>query len=319
MFYHRSSAETCAPPGPDFAQLQQQRDEKMRGLERARDVSEGLKLAGRSLAGLVGARIPEGEDVAFDVRADIQRLEDEVTPQERQMLASHGLQIPAGMKRSNLVKMGLIPQHFRGQEATRERESREGIARRGLESREAAAQTTATAKAQKEAKLSEKDVAELSQIDDAIVGMKGILSERQEKGYYTGPLDKIGADIGAMAGVISGESAEWRRKVTSQLNAYIKEMTGAQMSAQEAKRLLKGLPTEGDQEYIFDQKMQGTIKELERKRENFLKTRRWAGKETGAFETVPFTVTENGKTRRANVPGGDVEAFQRRYTSAVRG
>jgi hypothetical protein len=145
--------------------------------------------------------------------------------------------------------------------------------------------------------------------------MKTLLAEREEKGYFTGPLDQYGARIGAMTGAIAPESAEWRRKVTSQLNRYIKEMTGAQLSAAEAKRLLKGMPNEGDQEEIFDEKMEGLIGEIEQRREQFLKTRRWVGKTTGPHEKVRFKVPGRGT---ASVSAAEADEFQRDWPDAER-
>lgn len=347
------------PPGSEVWEQEASREKDLGQMGMAREISEGLKLAGRSLVGLSGAQIPEGDDTARDIRGLIAKKEDEISPQMRQMLASKGLVIPEGISMDKLIKMGIVPQHFAGQryaagigarqtEGGLERTSREGIAAAGVTSREkistagiesrerlTQAQVTESKRRyeqdreessrrwevdremaeKKFGRLADKELAEIDQMEVSIEGMKAIAAERIEKGYYTGPLDSRGAKIGAWLGFgVSPESIEWRRKVISQLNLYIKEMTGAQLSAAEAKRLMLGLPTDKDQEEFFDAKIKGTIAELERKRDSFLRTRRWAGKDTEAFDKVEYKVGD----RRAMVPGGDVPGFEEEYPSALR-
>ena len=122
-------------PGKDWESVFNEEDRvaEIQGLKRRRDIAEGLNLAGRSIAGLGGAKIPEFDDAAYGIREDIGEAQDELSGQERQMLASYGLQIPKGMKRSRLVSMGIIPQHFAQQRA--------GVAERG---RLASAQETSS-------------------------------------------------------------------------------------------------------------------------------------------------------------------------------
>lgn len=64
--------------------------------------------------------------------------------------------------------------------------------------------------------------------------------------------------------------SEFRRKSISNLNQYIREITGAQMSEGEAARLVKGMPNpgmglfDGDSHSEFRAKMDGVVSELKR-------------------------------------------------------
>lgn len=180
-----------------------ERDEGIENLTMAREISEGLKLAGRSLVGLSGAQIPGGDDKSYGIRDKLEQAEDELTPAERQMLESKGLKIPPGMRRSHLVGMGVIPEHFRergdqkAQEFTRERDVAQREHQMGMEGlrtqRAAQAQTTAEAKElrtyvakEREAWRSKTNKFGLyNQAIEATGKVDGLLAERTNQSFNT--------------------------------------------------------------------------------------------------------------------------------------
>lgn len=143
------------------------RQEELGRLHTWRGVAEGLKQAGRSMVGLSGAQIPEGDDTAYGIRDQIAQTEDQLTPAERRALESYGLKIPLGMKRSAVQEMlpaitGIQRDRMGQAEAKRERTferseavldrgSREDIAGAGVRGRAQLADTAHKRGLQKDA------------------------------------------------------------------------------------------------------------------------------------------------------------------------
>lgn len=78
---------------------------KLNDLNMWANISEGLSKAGRSLAGLSGAPIPEGDDTAYGLRKMIAEEEDRFTPAELTSLKKFGFDIDPNTKKSTFLKI----------------------------------------------------------------------------------------------------------------------------------------------------------------------------------------------------------------------
>ena len=85
------------------------------------------------------------------------------------------------------------------------------------------------------------------------------------------PLNKfIDTDLNDKDRKLLTDYSEYRREAIGNLNAYIKDVTGAQMSEKEAKRLMKAVPNpgmglfDGDSPTEFKAKMDGVMDNLDR-------------------------------------------------------
>lgn len=334
-------------PGSEARFAQDERDAKLERAKRMQSVSEGLNLAGRSIAGLSGAKIPELDDRDYAAEREIVGMEDQLTASERQALEAVGLKIPPGTRRSTLSMIlpaitGMRQQGLRQQaqtgaartaaeargvkEETRVREREEDITRRtGERQEDITRKTAATERAA--GKISDKELKDIDNFDNQLRGLKSIAEERIDKDYSTGPIDQYVAKAGRMTGFQSGEEAEWRRRVKDQLNKHIRESTGAVMNKAEVPRLLGALPVEGDPEHIFDSKIAGVIKELEAMRATYMENREKAGKDMSAFamepesteESITYIVPGTGpESGPADVPLSRIKEFETKYPNAER-
>jgi len=287
-----------APPAKEQFELEAEEGaerERERVLERSRNIrgfSEGLDLLGRSLGGLKGGRAvqePMGGTPGLDEQ--ITRQEDYVPLATRRMLEAKGIKVPEGARLSDLEK--ILPAVTRLTEGELDRQSAQRVA-----------QTKAIASMQPD-EMSDKELADLQQIDDAIRSIRQLGKEREEKGYYTGPLDKMGAKIGEWSGMISPESSEWRRKVQTQLATYIHAMAGGALTPTEVEMYIGAIPHTGLQEEQFDAQVEGILGQLEDKRANMLRTRRFGGKKTKPFEKTTVQVGSDSYA----VPIGELREF----------
>ena len=82
--------------------------------------------------------------------------------------------------------------------------------------------------------------------------------------------EKLGMDTSPEDEAALKDFSEYKRKAISNINQYIKYITGAQMSESEAQRVLKGMPNpgfgifDGDSQTEFKSKMRGVTSELKR-------------------------------------------------------
>jgi len=83
------------------------------------------------------------------------------------------------------------------------------------------------------------------------------------KGAWTDFKEKAGADLSNDEQQFLTEFSTFQQTAFDNLNRFIREMTGAQMSELEAKRLRKGIPDpEKDGPVVFKSKMDASVKQL---------------------------------------------------------
>ena len=112
-----------------------------------------------------------------------------------------------------------------------------------------------------------------------------------------GPLDARMDWVSEAFGLASPDVAEFRMQVTAQFNAYIKEMTGAQLSKAEAERLKRGMPNLTDTHENFRRKLDRTMKTVEAKNARFIRVRKALGYDT--------TFAEGSRYIRVMIPGSN--------------
>jgi hypothetical protein len=100
----------------------------------------------------------------------------------------------------------------------------------------------------------------LSRIDGVIDAFdpRFLTAQGKVKNFALSVADTLDLDIPAEAKKAFADYKLWQTRTVTNLNLYIKEITGAQMSAQEAKRLMKGLPNEEDSPTAFAAKARET-------------------------------------------------------------
>lgn len=134
----------------------------------------------------------------------------------------------------------------------------------------------------------ERSIADFEELEAGLEDFQGAI----------GPVDARLGKISEVFGVANPQLAAYRAKVTRVLNRYIKEMTGAQMSAQEAERLLAGLQNPKDADDVFAAKLTDVMNEARRNYSMMVSTYRRAGRDVSGFEGGTV-----GRSRRFRVPG----------------
>lgn len=84
----------------------------------------------------------------------------------------------------------------------------------------------------------------------------------QAENMLLGFAEKLGIDIGERGRGKVEQYAEFRQKTLSNMNLYIKEITGAQMSEKEAGRLKKAMPNMQDSPTEFRTKLRSLVRSL---------------------------------------------------------
>lgn len=98
-----------------------------------------------------------------------------------------------------------------------------------------------------------------------------------------GPVDARTLKIAEIFGVANPQLAAYKSKVIRVLNKYIKEMTGAQLSAAEAERLKAGLQNPADSDMVFAAKLRDVLHEMERNHERRIDAYRRGGRDVSGF------------------------------------
>lgn len=127
------------------------------------------------------------------------------------------------------------------------------------------------------AKISDKQLTPISDVDSIIANLDNVMSLSKEK--FTGPLDARLPDI-----LTSGEEAAFRSAVGRMTDSYRKAITGAGASAMELQKLESRLPDPKDTLEQFKAKSLEFRKELVRNRNTYLNTLKKQGKDVSEFE-----------------------------------
>jgi lysozyme family protein len=127
------------------------------------------------------------------------------------------------------------------------------------------------------AKISDKQLTPISDVDSVIANLDNVISIAKEK--FVGPVDARIPDI-----MTSGEEAAFRSAVGRMVDAYRKAITGAGASAMELQKLESRLPDPKDTIAQFKGKAFEFRKELVRNRTTYVNTLKKQGKDVSEFE-----------------------------------
>lgn len=128
------------------------------------------------------------------------------------------------------------------------------------------------------AKLSDRQLTPLVDVDSIIGNLDNVISMANEK--FVGPLDARIPDV-----MTSGENAAFRSSVGRMVDSYRKAITGAGASAMELQKLEGRLPQPTDTLEQFKAKALSFRKELVRNRNTYLRTLKKQGKDVSEWET----------------------------------
>ncbi len=181
-----------------------------------------------------------------------------------------------GVSAAQLEK--LYPNLVNGITAKINAEARRDIAQLGREDRAILRQQKEDLKKAAAAKLSDKQLTPLVDVDSIIANLDNVISTANEK--FVGPLDARIPDT-----LTSGENAAFRSSVGRMVDAYRKAITGAGASAMELQKLESRLPQTTDTLEQFKAKALSFRKELIRNRTTYLKTLKKQGKDVSEWET----------------------------------
>lgn len=333
----------AAPPAPDFAsgfpsrgqlmtagpktqepapapvhpmdQLTQKPD--MTGMERAeklkffKGIGQNLDLIGRSMVGLTGKVHPYDLKPMGTEAIDesIAMEEDKLSPQELQMASdAFGVEMPKDMLFSRLK--GLAPalaQSIRSKEA--------------VQGRMDLKQMTIDEQRRTRALMNDKDVGEITKLDQAIDLVKVIQAEQPQ--FDTGPLASAWHSTFAALGAGDPKKVAFKARIVHEFNQRLHDLTGAAVSPGEVARLQKEMPTMSDNDEQFKAKLAVVLDGLQKNREIFLRNKGLQGKNTSEFEKP---MGEPGGTTHFSdggtdydIPVGQEAEFQRDHPNAVRG
>lgn len=138
-------------------------------------------------------------------------------------------------------------------------------------------------KLEKEAKLSDKQLADLATHDSAIKALDDVIE--QKKKWDTGKLSMGMNKVAGMVGLDDAEKSAFKSSVGEQLAQYIKSISGATVSPTERAALLENVPSVYDNDDTFEAKAQALKKRLGRNRQVELDTLEKGGKNTSAFKS----------------------------------
>lgn len=127
------------------------------------------------------------------------------------------------------------------------------------------------------AKISDKQLTPISDVDSVIANLDNVMSLAKEK--FVGPADARIPDI-----MTSGEEAAFRSAVGRMVDAYRKAITGAGASAMELQKLESRLPDPKDTLEQFKGKALEFRRELVRNRSTYVNTLKKQGKDVSEFE-----------------------------------
>jgi hypothetical protein len=115
----------------------------------------------------------------------------------------------------------------------------------------------------------------------------------------TGPLAAGRHAVASWAGMADPKVAAFRRDVLSQVNSYIKQITGAQVTEGEADRLMATMPTMEDQDDVFMAKLQAARDQVSRYQSRYKDQLRKVGRGVGYTSGADRASAQPGKTRKS--------------------
>lgn len=133
-------------------------------------------------------------------------------------------------------------------------------------------------KQEKEAKLSDKQVESLTDLDNAESDLNNLLASLGNNSEWTGPVDGRIPDL-----LVGSDQVAWRSALGKYKDAYRKAITGAGAGPTEIAMLEKRLPSEADTYDSFKSKSNEAIGEIARRRESLLGNYQKSGKNTSQF------------------------------------
>jgi len=243
-------------------QALQERAASKRRAEGMGDIAEGLG----NIPWTSGAEIrlglqPQGGLVAEGSRRELEEIDDyERGDRIGASLEGMGYSgIGSGLKGSDIDSLGPFIRQDRAESAALEEAQIKASSRAPL-------------------RMDRADKQFLDSSESAIRNFEGILE--MKPGVNTGPIVGRAQGAAEWAGLLGGDEGgfiDFRQRVVEQSNKYIKEMTGAQMSAQEASRLLAAMPKVTDQDEAFERKLRNVLEQVRMKRDTFMRNRQGQG------------------------------------------
>lgn len=162
----------------------------------------------------------------------------------------------------------------------------------------------------KERTVSDKQLADITNFDQALSTLSNI--EGIKKQFDTGPLSGRLNSLAAAFGMDDAKFSAFRAEVGDQLAQYIKSISGAAVSDNERKELLKNLPSVNDNDKTFLSKLKMTKDRLERNQRIYLENLNKRGKDVEEFQKI--TSSSEQKSKETKVPVGTiVNANGKRY------
>jgi hypothetical protein len=135
----------------------------------------------------------------------------------------------------------------------------------------------------KDAKLSDKQIADIGSQNSALKSIDDVLE--QKKNWDTGLLSFTQNKLLGMVGMDDSKKSAFKSDVGDQLAQYIKNISGASVSASERAALLENMPSVYDNDATFVEKAMSLKKRLARIRETELDALEKGGKNVTAFKT----------------------------------
>lgn len=174
-----------------------------------------------------------------------------------------------------------------------------------------------------QAKLSEKQVTDLTKLDQTIDLLDNIAASKPNND--TGPVSSRQNALAQMVGMDDSQKSAFKADVQSNVAEYIKGISGAAVSDTERAYLLQNMPNMTDNDATFMTKLNKVRDRMKRNRDTFLGNVKTSGKNTTEFErkgqeksekvdksenmskNKPKTVTQNGNTYTLNEKTGKYE------------
>lgn len=134
--------------------------------------------------------------------------------------------------------------------------------------------------------VSEKALLEVSKMKSGEQRLQDLINDLPRFESSVGPIEgRLGSFLDKVG--VGGEGSEFRRRIQDVLNMYIKEMTGAQLSREEAKRLLAAMGSSAWNHERLERSFRRLLELARRDRQNRIETLRRGGFDVSSFESAP--------------------------------
>lgn len=225
-------------------------------------------------------------DISQDVEAnnpesDISKASIEIINEAMKDAGMKGVIAPGSMSYATISKIYpniayMIGNKFRSQERAEDREAK-------LEEKRA-----------EKAKLSDKQISDLTNIDNTLDAISNI--ESIKPSMDTGIVSNLQNTAAQKLGVDDPKKSAFKALVQDQLAQYIKNISGAAVSDEERAFLLQNLPNTSDNDATFNAKLDAVKTRIAKNRERMLGNLKIQGKKTEEF------VRNSQKDQPANDP-----------------